>query len=293
MKNANAVIEYGRSWAILPAELESYAEKLSGAWMDAETAERVQSLYAARSIGQTVGSVALLPLHGPITKRYGLMSYLFGGTSSDAFGQAFDAAIRNPQVSHIVIDVDSPGGTVSGATELATKIRNARGQKPITAAVNSMAASAAYWVASAADSVMVTPSGEVGSIGVFAIHADYSAAMEREGIKHTIIVSGGSPHKVEGNPYEPITEDAIQDTQASIDASFDSFVSDVAKNRGVSAKVVRETYGKGRMLSARDAASVGMVDGIATLEGVLSRSPKTNRSGRRASMLRRHLEMME
>jgi len=140
--------------------------------------------------------------------------------------------------------------------ELATEIFNARGVKPVIAQVNAYAASAAYWIASAAEEMVVTPSGEVGSIGVFALHEDVSQLMEREGIKPTLISAG--TFKVEGNPYEPLTDDAKAAIQDDVNAYYDMFVRAVARNRGAALKTVREGFGQGRMVRSDQAVSLGM-----------------------------------
>src|SRR5690606_12609791 len=109
-------------------------------------------------------------------------------------------------VGTIVLDVDSPGGGVYGVAEFAEEIYKARGQKRIVAVANSMAASAAYWIATAADELVVTPGGEVGSIGVYMLHEDWSGAYEKAGIKPTVIKFG--ENKAEGIDVEPLSESA-------------------------------------------------------------------------------------
>lgn len=292
--NRNIITDNGRYWAIQPDQINGYLTAVEDMQIDMIEANAKISSIAMSSVGSMVGNTLVLPLHGPITQRYGLMSFLFGGTSTDNFGKAFDNAINNPQVSSIVIDIDSPGGSVTGVTELAGKIRNARGRKPITAVANSLSASAAYWIGSAADSMYVTPSGDVGSIGVLALHQDMSGAYEQAGIVNTFIIADGSPFKVEGNEYEPLSEDARNEIQQDVNDIFDVFISDVAKNRGITKSDVRKNFGQGRLVSAKKAlAAGGMVDGIATLEDILTRSAVTQRRGKKASVLRKRLEIME
>lgn len=291
--NRNIITDNGRYWAIQPDNINGYIKAVEDMQIDMIEANAKISSIAMSSVGSMVGNTLVLPLHGPITQRYGLMSFLFGGTSTDNFGKAFDNAINNPQVSSIVIDIDSPGGSVTGVTELAGKIRNARGRKPITAVANSLSASAAYWIGSAADSMYVTPSGDVGSIGVLALHQDMSGAYEQAGIVNTFIIADGSPFKVEGNEYEPLSEDARNEIQQDVNDIFDVFISDVAKNRGVTKSDIRKNFGQGRLVSAKKALAAGMVDGIATLEDILARSAVTQRRGKKAAVLRKQLEIME
>lgn len=133
-------------WAIQPEKLEAILEVLAerAAGIELSAAE-IEARVGDRKSVAVSGSpqIAVLPLYGVIAQRMNLMSEFSGGTSAEKFGQMFDDAVKNPDVSAIVIDVDSPGGTVSGTPELAQKIFDARGTKPITAVVNSLMASAA------------------------------------------------------------------------------------------------------------------------------------------------------
>jgi signal peptide peptidase SppA len=180
---------------------------------------------------------------------------------------AFRSALADDTVGTIVLDIDSPGGTVTGVPELAAEILAARGTKPVIAVANSMAASAAYWIASAADKIVVTPSGDVGSIGVYTTHQDVSAAMEKEGVKVTYIQAG--KYKTDGNPYTPPSEEFLENTQKDVNTFYQMFLNAVAAGRGISAETVAETFGQGRMVMAQDAVACGMADEIATLEQVV------------------------
>lgn len=222
-----------------------------------------------QAIARKEGAVAILPLRGVIANRMNLLSDFSGGTSSEGFGRAFQAALRDDGVKAIVIDVDSPGGVVAGADELSTMIFNARGQKPIVAHVNARAASAAYWIASAAEELVVTPSGEVGSIGVIGIHEDVSGALEKAGVKRTLISAG--KRKTDGHPFAPLADDVRARIQGKIDSAYDVFVRAVARNRGVSLAAVREGFGEGDTVDAQPALAERMVDRVATLEETLQR----------------------
>ena len=239
----------------------------------------------AKRLPSVRGTIGVLPLRGVITQRGfgGLMAFLFGdGASTVTYGEAFDVLIADDQVGAIVLDIDSPGGTVDGVTELAAKIRAGREVKPVVAVANSMAASAAYGIASAASQVVVIPSGKVGSIGVYTMHVDTTAADEAEGVKITIVKAG----KYKAEALEPLTSEAEAAMKKTVDTYLDQFVSDVAKGRGVSASVVRKTYGEGRVVLAKDALAAGMVDRIATLEEVLAGMQASGRSNGRGKTVR-------
>jgi signal peptide peptidase SppA len=242
--------------------------------------------------GAVKGNVAVLPLYGVLAQHAGIMVDVSGGTSTDAFAREFDDAMASAEIGAVVIDVDSPGGSVYGLDELSERIYNARGKKPIVAVANSLAASGGYYVASAADEFAVTPGGEVGSVGVVAIHTDVSEADAAAGVKRTIIKQG--KYKADGNPYEPLSDEAQGDLQKSVDEYYDMFVGAVARNRGKTALQIRQGYGEGRVVGAKEALDRGMVDRISTLEKVIDRlagEPKPKRKGLRAEAVRRTLDI--
>lgn len=265
----------GTVWAIHPDALVTIVgiigERANG---HRPTPEEIRERIGTRAEqdAPASGPVAVLPLHGPIVPRADLLSDVSGAASVESFTAAFRDALADPDVSSILIDIDSPGGDARMIPELADEIRAARGQKPIVAVANSTAASGAYWIASAADELVVTPSGEVGSIGVYTAHTDLSAAQEKAGIKTTLVSAG--EYKVERNPFTPLSEDAAAAMQERVDAIYDNFVSAVAAGRGVTTEKVADDFGKGRMLLAPLAKKAGMVDRIGTFDETLARLQK-------------------
>ena len=224
---------------------------------------------AAGSSKKKRKEVAVLSLHGPIDHRGSMWLDWIGGTGADQFGAAFDMAMDDPTVKSVLIDVNSPGGNAMGTPELAKKIYKRRGEKPIVAVADAMAASAAYWIGTAADRLYVTESGYVGSVGVFSVHEDWSQALANDGIKVTI--NRIPEFKAEGTPYEAATDEFIASEMSDIGRIYGEFVDAVAKHRGTSVKDVRDNYGKGRVVDAKAAVAAGMADGVATFEQVLSR----------------------
>lgn len=212
--------------------------------------------------------IAVIPVRGVLEARTSLMGQMFGMSSYEQIGKTFDAMIKDSSVTGIVLDVASPGGMVYGAQELADKIFSARGTKPIIAVANPLAASGAYWIAAAADRVVMTPSGDVGSVGVIAEHVDMSSAIDKSGGKVTVIRSKNSPYKSEGNESEPLSEEARANMQARADSIYNRFVSDLARFRGVSVEHVNENYGKGRIVDAKTAMAAGMIDRVGTLSEI-------------------------
>lgn len=216
--------------------------------------------------------VAVLPLSGLIVQKESWITKYGLGTSTETFGQWFDQVLNDESISKIIIDINSPGGSVYGVQELANKIRSSKGIKPIIAVANTLAASAAYWIGSQADSFYASPSADVGSIGVYATHIDYSKQLENEGIKVSFISAG--KYKTEGNTFEPLQEEAKSYIQKSVDDTYQDFLNSVAKGRNVSKKVVYDNYGQGRVLGSRDALQAGMIDGIKTLEESIYKNNK-------------------
>lgn len=232
-------------------------------------------------------SVAVLPIVGTLAKRMGMLEESSGGMSTDRIGQEIDRLIADDQVGAIVLDIDSPGGESFGVQELSDKIYQSRGTKPIVAMANPEAASAAFYIASAADEFSVTPSGWVGSVGVVCVHTDLSALNETLGAKVTYIHAG--KYKVEGNSDEPLSDETRQYYQDQVDSIYEQFVKDVARNRGTSTANVKRMYGEGRMIRAKEAKESGMVDRVETLDDAIARLSGAKSKGRSVKLERRRL----
>lgn len=260
-------------WAILPKKLATLAEILAakadaGQIPTASDIEAADARVRGESRREVGGTVAVLPMFGTMSRRMGMMGAMSGGLSVETFSKAFADLVDDESVSAIVIDVDSPGGSVYGIDELSQQIFDARSKKRIIAVANQLMASAAFYVASAADELVVSPSGEVGSIGVYSLHFDFSERLEEDGVRVTIIKAG--ERKAEGNPYESLSEEAVEHMQSMVDAYYDQFIGAVARNRGITTAQVEANYGQGLTFDAKRALSRGMVDRIATLDEVLS-----------------------
>jgi signal peptide peptidase SppA len=265
----------GALWAIDRDKLDEImailAFRASG---DAFTEDEIQDRIGARTAGNvsTGGATAVVPLRGVVAHRIGGMAESSGGMSAERFTRMMQSAAADPSISAIVIDTDSPGGTVNGVSEAADAVYQARQSKPVIAVANGLMASAAYWIASQAHEVVAVPSlidASIGSIGVYTVHADMSAALEKEGVKPTIVSAG--KYKVAGNPFEPLSAEELAVMQSRVDASYDQFVAAVARGRGVDASAVRGGFGEGRALPATAAKKAGLVDRIATMDATLAR----------------------
>jgi signal peptide peptidase SppA len=266
-------------WAVLPDTLSAIAAVLrSGVDLSAAAPEEHMALgpeavtsvrtAAVESEETEEKGVAVLTLRGLITARASFLSFLFGGGAGlENFRAAFRQVLADENVTAIVLDIDSPGGSTDLVEETAAEIRAARGTKPIVAICNTMAASAAYYIASAADELVITPSGFAGSIGVRIVHWDYSAMNETIGIRPTYVTAG--KFKAEGNEDEPLSDEAREYLQSVVDDFYGQFVAAVAAGRGVSEDQVRSGFGEGRVLTAQRAVDEGLADRIATFEEVL------------------------
>ncbi len=259
-------------WVLMPQKAAVLGEILS-AKADAGQIPTQSEIDAAdarlrgesRNVG---GTIAVLPMFGVMSRRMGMLGAMSGGLSVETFSKQFRELVDDDSVTAIVIDVDSPGGSVYGIEELSRQIFDARSKKRIIAIADQLMASGAYYAASSADELIVSPSGEVGSIGVYSIHFDWSKNLEEGGIKVTIIKAG--ERKAEGNPYETLSEEAAEHMQSMVDAYYSQFVEAVARNRGIDRATVEANFGQGLTFDAARALERGMVDRIATLDEVLA-----------------------
>lgn len=211
-------------------------------------------------------------------------------TGTDALSAQIRQAIDSPQIAKILLDIDSPGGSVYGIQELAAEIRQARQQKPVYAIANSLAASAAYWLGSQATQFSVTPGGEVGSIGVYSTHQYIGEALKKQGIETTLLSAG--EFKTEGNPFEPLGEEARAYQQKRIDDYYLAFIDAVAQGRHVTADYVKESMGKGRVMGADDALALGMVDRIISFNDLVKELQTPGKPSRnRRAMAERELQL--
>lgn len=222
---------------------------------------------AASGLYTVVDGVAVVRVDGALVHRSQVIvadsTYLLGYNEIAA---AVEDAVANADVHAIALVMDSPGGEVQGAFELAQRLRDVRGVKPIAAIADGMAASAAYLLASAADRFVITPTGYAGSIGVVMRHVDFSQALAADGVAVTHIFAGA--HKIDGNPFEPLPAGVRADLQAEIDALYTLFVDVVAQQRGMTPDAVRAT--QARTLRGEAAVAAGIADRLGTTDQLIA-----------------------
>lgn len=296
-------------WALEPSTLDlmagvlvrwSAGDRLSDDQIRAAIGDAPQAAAqrreAAAAMGTSAGggAVAVIPVYGVLTHRaHEAENTSRPLTSTERLTQAVRAAAADPQIGAIVLDVDSPGGSAFGVQELADTVFAARESKPVVAVANSIAASGAYWLASQATELVITPSGSVGSIGVITAHVDASAAYEKLGMKKSFITAG--KFKAEGNDTGPLDDDARAHLQGMVDGYYSAFVKAVARGRGAGLEAVRsEAFGQGRMRLAKDAVQAGMADRIDTLENTIARYAKGRRKpGMSGAHAQRDISILE
>jgi signal peptide peptidase SppA len=239
-------------WAIHPECLSRAMLDLLAHQIEASTS--IKPSFA----GLKENKVAIIPIQGVLTSD-GPSWY---GTNYGTISDAAEKAAADPSVKRIVLSVDSPGGEVVGLPETANIIAQAAKIKPVSAMVEGMSASAAYWLTSQASDVTLTPSGEVGSVGVRMMHMDISKMLEDAGVKVTELQAG--QFKTEWSPYKPLSDDAKADMQRRLEETHQEFMDAISGGRGsrISQNMRRNSFGGGRVFSAKDALQHGFVDRI-------------------------------
>ena len=214
----------------------------------------------------SVPGIAVIPIHGTLVRRALGLEAASGLTSYARIAADIDAALANPDVVGILLDVDSHGGEAGGVFELGEQIRAASRIKPIWAHAGDAAFSAAYALACATQRVSLSATGGVGSIGVIALHIDQSVRNAQNGLSVTALTAGA--HKNDGTPHAPLTPQATTALQTEIDRLYTLFVDHVAQMRGLDADAVRAT--EAALFFADDAVAAGLADAVAPFAATLA-----------------------
>ena len=223
-------------------------------------------------VATTNKGVAVIPIVGSMSHRATGIEAMSGMTSYTTLQKQFEAAFNDPKVGSILMDIDSPGGSVAGAFDFRDYLMSKKGTKPVYALARDAMCSAAYLIGSTADKVYATQTARVGTIGVVAMHTDASGKMEKEGLKPTFISAG--KFKTAGNPYEKLEGEKLKYLQDSVDESYDMFINAVADARGIDKKAIRDT--EARVYGGKKAVEIGLADGIRTYESVLAEMSAPN-----------------
>jgi len=211
---------------------------------------------------QKQGSVGVVNVQGTmINGSAGIMS-IFGMTGYSDVGRAAIAALSDPDIKSILLNVDTPGGQVAGLHDMATMLADIGKIKPVITYAGGNMLSAGMWLGAAGEKIYASATSEVGSIGVLMVLQDRSEAMAQAGIKPEVFRSG--PFKALGNPYEKMSPEARAVIQQSVDDTAEVFLNHVASQRGVAPLVADSRYGQGRTFVGKRAKEVGLVDEIAS-----------------------------
>ena len=216
----------------------------------------------------TPDGIAIIPVVGTLVARSGYLGAASGLTAYSDIADAIEAAATDPGIRAILLDVDSSGGEVGGLFDLVDHIQAIRSQcgKPIWAVADEAALSAAYAIACTADRLYVTQTGEVGSIGVVAVHRDESGADAQAGLAWSFVHAGAA--KVDGNPHQPLSDSARATLQADVDALYGKFTTLVAERRRLSPDAVRAT--EAAVYRGDQAVAAGLADKVGTLRVALA-----------------------
>jgi len=269
-------------WAIIPEKLLEIqavyfthlrGDKIDLAGFEAKAAAAQQPKTASKEKSyQVINGVAVIPVDGIIAKKMNLFTRISGGVSTQILQRDILAALADEDVTAIILDIDSPGGTVDGTEELADAIHAARGQKPVIAYTDGMMASAAYWIGAAAERIYI--SGDtpiVGSIGVVTAHVDYSKYEDQLGIKTTEIYAG--KYKRIASDVLPLSQEGRQYLQDQVDYIYSIFAQRMTAYRPDRLDLPAEgaiPWADGKIFTGKQAITAGLVDGVSTLSRLIA-----------------------
>lgn len=248
-----------KHWAIEPTAIQG----VNATFREAQAG---LSLFAQKPLANTHTAtirdgVAVIPIHGVITPRADVFTFLMGGTALDLLAKDLQAALDNPDVKSILLDVDSPGGVAVGPSETAEIIHRAGDWKPVWAYVGRNCCSAAYWLASAATKIVAEKTALLGSIGVVS-SISVQEKPDADGYKQIEVVSSNAKNK-RPDPRTPEGEATIR---SELDALESEFIQSVAKYRNKTEEYVKAEFGQGGVLMGDKAVQVGMADLISDYE---------------------------
>lgn len=255
---------------------EQIAEPLALFGDDEEMGPRPSRSY------QVINGIAVLPVSGTLVSKTRSLQPYSGMTGYNGVIARLQQAISDPGVDGILLDMDTPGGMVSGAFDCADIIARMRDIKPVWALANDMNCSAGQLIASSASRRLVTQTARTGSIGVMMAHSNYGAVLKTNGVEVTLIYSGD--HKVDGNPYEKLPKDVRADFQTRIDATRQMFAEKVSAYTGMSVQAVLDT--EAAVFSGQESVDNGLADelvnntdALGVMREALDRRKKTTTGG--------------
>lgn len=282
IEHSRVELALGEPWLITPEGMQqivAIAERSND--IDALMARSGNRLQYSRTV-QVRDGTAIIPVTGPIFRYANIFSAISGATSTQVLATDFRAALDDPTVRDIVFEFNSPGGAVEGINELGDMVFEARSEgRRIIAYAGGNMASAAYWIGSAADEIVASPTAVVGSIGAIMTLTDSSGRDARAGVRTLQIVSSQSPDKV----VDPYQDAGRAKLQKIVDDLAAVFVSTVARNRDVEVETVLSDFGGGGVMVGQAAVDAGLADRLGSLESVLAELSAARQSQRSRSFL--------
>lgn len=262
------MLDLGIRWAnqVMNLNIINLGAGAARLWQDdGDQMVRLEQAEERRRSAVAKTGVEVIPVAGVLVSRGAHLDPCETMTSYEGLRAQLRAAVADPLVERIVLDIDSPGGTAVGAFELAADIRAMTRQKPITGLVNFMAYSGGYLIGSACSELVVSQTSGVGSIGVIASHMDRSKLEEGLGVKVTTVFAGA--HKNDLSPHEPLTEQSLKFLNDLVQESYQAFVGAVAEYRGLSAEAVRAT--EAGLYRGQQGISAGLADRLMSPQDAL------------------------
>lgn len=263
-KNAIAAL-HSLNWMIRPEALRQMMEIAARENVITEALEAKLGAPANEDGLMTIrDGVATLFVEGPLFRYANLFTRISGATSYATLATDLEQALAMPQVRSILLAIDSPGGEVNGCAEFADMVFAARGRKPIAAYISGDGCSAAYWIASAADEIVISQTALVGCIGTVASLVDDTAADEMMGIRRIDVVSSQTPKK----RFPPLSGEKQAQVQTMVDELAQVFIDSLSQNRGVGADVILAQYGEGGVFVGESAVAAGLADRLGSYESL-------------------------
>jgi len=281
---------YDQTWAITEAALKTIVSIADRERHDLDSLlkgeQQIDTTALSAKLGQPLGesaraqirgNTAVIPVLGPIFPRANLFTAVSGATSLEMLAMDFNTAMEMDEVETVVFDIDSPGGQVNGTSEFVDMVYAAREKKTIKAYIQGVGASGAYWIASAADEVILSETAVLGSIGVLAVYHDTSQRDAAAGVKKVQFVSSVSPMKAP----DLNSDEGRASIQNIVDQMAGVMVASIARNRGTSEETVVSEFGGGGVYVGALAVGQGLADRIGSLEEVLEQAklPKPHTRG--------------
>jgi signal peptide peptidase SppA len=259
------------TWFIKPETLKMYEQVFNSKYIDNEKMQTIIGEYDKQeqknSLLDVHGSKAILNIEGTLLRKAGFLDALCGVIGMNELQLAAYEALTDNSIDHLILNFDTPGGSALGTPEFAEMIYSMRSSKRITSLVSGQMCSAGIFIGAAAHEIYSTsPINDIGSIGVVAMHVDQSKADAEEGLKYTYIYSG--KHKIDGNPHEALTPQALADIQNKLDYSYGVFLDSVAKYRGITSDELSK-FAEGQVFKAGQLMNSPLLDGMSTLDEIL------------------------